>query len=76
MRKKISLRCRDRISVSAMVEVEVDKTIRDLKLEISKRVGRDFERISLKKGTKELIDAIDIDTYELKDGECIEIEYK
>lgn len=76
MEDAVGLRCRDRMSVSIVVRIERSRTIRDLKEEISRRIGRDVDQISLKRGRKELVDAIDIDTYELMDGECIGIEYK
>lgn len=76
MVEKISLRCKDRMSTSVVVRIETDKTIKDLKCEVAKYTGKGVDQITLRKGKRELIDVIDIDTYELRDGECVEIEYR
>ncbi|AHL30107.1 ubiquitin-2 like/Rad60 SUMO-like protein [Encephalitozoon intestinalis ATCC 50506] len=72
----IRLRCTDRMSVSVLITIGVDNTIKELKEEICRHIGKDREQITLKRENRELADSIEIDAYELKDGECIEIEYR
>lgn len=76
MAKMIKLRFRDRISVSVSIRIETSKTIGDLKAQVAKCIGREMDQVILKRGKRELVDMVDIDTYELVDEECIEIEYK
>lgn len=64
------------MSVSLLITIGLDKTIKELKEEICKLTGKDVEQIVLKRGKRELADSIEVDIYELKDGECIEIEYR
>ncbi|CCI74107.1 ECU05_1495 [Encephalitozoon cuniculi GB-M1] len=72
----IRLKCIDRMSISVLVTIGIDRTIRELKEEICRHIGKDVEQIVLKRGKRELADCIEIDAYELKNGECIEIEYR
>ncbi|KAH9411334.1 hypothetical protein HK407_05g10000 [Ordospora pajunii] len=72
----IRLKLTDRMSMSIVVTIDTRKTIGELKEEICKRAGKSKEQILLVKCKRELVDAIDIDTYELRDGECIEVEYR
>ncbi|AHL28932.1 hypothetical protein KMI_05g09560 [Encephalitozoon hellem] len=72
----IKLKCIDRMSVSVVITIGLSRTIGELKEEVCKSIGKDVEQIVLKRGKRELVDSIEIDAYELKDGECVEIEYR
>jgi hypothetical protein len=76
MAKTIYLVCRDRTSAVARVRISGDRTVKELKAEVGRVIGKDPEQLVLRRDGRELVDSLDLDTYEMRDGECIEIEYK
>jgi hypothetical protein len=72
----VRLLCRDRTSTAVRVRISDDRTVGELKAEIGKMIGRSPEELVLRMGGRELVDLAELDTYEVRNGECIELEYK
>ena len=73
---EIRLKLTDRMSMSIVIAIDTRRTVGELKEEMCKRIGKPKEQVVLVKCKRELMDAIDLDTYELRDGECVEVEYR
>jgi len=65
----------DRLGKKVRVKCEPDDTIGDFKKLLAAQIGTRAEKIRLQRWYAVLKDHVDLDTYEIHDGTCLDLYY-